>query len=206
MEPPRTGQAAVDAGLARVGGVMQDGAGFCLKFTRQVFAVDGKYRDAVGAWNASPTQHAGDRHPPPAVPVWFDTASEHGHVAFHAGDGVIVSTFNEHIRRYDSLSIVEDKFNGGYMGWAEDINDVRVFDPAPAPLSVLRGEDKIVLLIQDKDHGSKGAFVLEDGSWDWVKSAADMDALEASTGHAAAVLSNETFRGFTALKFKRTND
>jgi len=199
----RTGQAAVDAGLARVGGKME-AAGFCLAFTRSVFEVNGKYVDAITAWNKSPTQHAGDRHPPPAVPVYFHTASPHRHVAFHAGDGVIVSTFNEHIRRYDSIEVVEDKFNGEFIGWAEDINDVRVFEQIVT--KSLPRKDKIVLLIQDKDHGGKGAFVLEDGSWDWVKSAADMDALEASTGHTAAVLSSDTFLGFTSLRFKRTND
>jgi len=128
----RTGQEAIDYTLARVGTYMPD-SGLCLQFTRQDFAIGSLYYSAIDAWYGSDYRQPGDRNPPEAVPVWFDTPSIYGHVAFHCGGGQVVSTFNDEIRAYSSLEHVENVFNGPYMGWAPGLNEAQVWWPPNEP-------------------------------------------------------------------------
>jgi hypothetical protein len=129
----RTGQAAADYALGRVGGTMPD-SGLCLQFTRQCFEVASYYYSAIDAWNASPTKHPGDRNPPLAVPVYFKTPSIYDHVCITVGGGQIVSTYSDRIYLYSSIAEVERVFEGPYLGWAEDINRVTVWTPStPTP-------------------------------------------------------------------------
>jgi hypothetical protein len=117
----RTGQAAIDYTNSRVGGTMPD-SGLCLQFVRQNYAVPSFYYSAIDAWNAAVDKHPNDRNPPPGTPVYFWTPSQYRHVAFHTGDGRVVSTFNADIRSFPSLAAVESSFGGPYMGWAQDLN------------------------------------------------------------------------------------
>jgi hypothetical protein len=131
----RTGDAAIDWAHARVGNGPppphgMDQSGLCLQFTRQCFDVPSHYGSAIDAWNANPAQHPGDRHPPPAVPVWFWSSSPYRHVAFWDGS-VCVTTYNDDVRVY-SLDDMEHIF-GGYMGWAPEINTVTIYAPPPDP-------------------------------------------------------------------------
>lgn len=129
----RTGQEAIDYCMARVGTYMPD-SGLCLQFTRQNFAIPSWYYSAIDAWYGSDHRQPGDRNPPPAVPVWFDTASIHGHVAFHCEGGQVVSTFNNEIRLYSSIGHVEDVFSGPYMGWGPGLNEHQLWwQPTPPP-------------------------------------------------------------------------
>jgi hypothetical protein len=124
----RTGQAAIDAANAHVGHDMPQGAGYCLQFTRECFDVGPVHASAIDAWHASITPHPGDRAVPPAVPAYFDSNSPHEHVCISTEAGTYVSTFNAEVRKYSSLGAVEQAF-GRFLGWAEDINGVRVYDP-----------------------------------------------------------------------------
>jgi hypothetical protein len=127
----RTGQAAIDAALARVGGTMP-ASGYCLAFTREPFAIPALYASAIDAWNAATEPHPDDRFPPPGVPVWFWSSSIYRHVAFHVGGGQIVTTHNADIRLYPSIDAMEGPF-GPYMGWAyDDLND-RDVTPTTTP-------------------------------------------------------------------------
>lgn len=130
----RLGADATAYALDRVGERMPD-SGLCLQFTRENFAIAPYYYSAIDAWNGSEYRQAGDRNPPPAVPVYFHTSSPYRHVAFWCGDGVIVSTFNDEIRRYDGgIAQVETVFDGPYLGWTPGLNEVQVYyPPAPAP-------------------------------------------------------------------------
>lgn len=132
----RVGGDAIAYALGRVGSTMPDD-GLCLQFTREPFAIGALYASAIDAWYGADFRQVGDRNPPPAVPVWFDTPSIYGHVAFWCGpDDGIVSTFNDEIRQFPSIAAVEDAFNGPYMGWGPGLNEVQVWWPPATP-----GED-----------------------------------------------------------------
>jgi hypothetical protein len=138
----RTGQAAVDYAEDRVGGQMA-AAGYCLQFTRECFAVAAYYASAIDAWNGSKYPHPDDRHPPLAVPVFFHSPNIYRHVAFHCGDGRVISTWNADIRAYSSISAMEQAF-GPYLGWSEDLNGVTVYteedDMSDSQYQALRDE------------------------------------------------------------------
>jgi hypothetical protein len=105
--------------------------GLCLQLTRTVFGVGARYGSAVAAW-----KHATRRHTtaPPAgavVPVFFRTPSPFRHVAVVLGNGKVVSTNGAAISLWSSVEHVADVFRGPYLGWTEDLNDVRVHVGAP---------------------------------------------------------------------------
>jgi hypothetical protein len=155
----RTGQAAIDYARGRVGGTMPEGSGYCLKFVRDCFAVGSCYGSAIDAWNASPTQHPGDRNPPPAVPLYFLTPSVYDHVVFGVSTTEIISTFNADIRQFSGIADIERQFSGTYLGWTEDINRVTVWTselvpPAALPVGgtemvVVRGADTPQVYVTD---------------------------------------------------------
>jgi hypothetical protein len=127
----RTGDEAVQYALSRVGTTMPD-SGLCLQFTRENFAIPALYGSAVDAWYGADYRQVGDRNPPEAVPVWFKSSSPYRHVAFHCYDGVIVTTFNADIRRFDSIAAMESSF-GPYAGWGPGLNEVQVWWPPTTP-------------------------------------------------------------------------
>ncbi|MGY4645881.1 hypothetical protein [Cellulomonas sp. URHB0016] len=139
----RLGDDAVAYALSRVGGAMPD-SGLCLQWTREPFAIGALYGSAVDAWYGSNHRVPGDRNPPPAVPVWFDSSSIYEHVAFHCGDGVIVSTFNAEIRRFESIGAMETVY-GPYAGWGPGLNEVQVWWPPTTPAPEM--EDDVKALI-----------------------------------------------------------
>jgi len=145
----RTGQAAIDYANSRVGGYMP-AAGYCLAFTRENYAAPAVYASAADQWNGA-VQVPGDRNPPPGVPVYFRTPSIYDHVAFHCGDGRIVSTFNDEIRAYTSIGHVENVFDGTYQGWSHDICERLVHVPTAPP--VVEMEDPEMFVISQNLHG-----------------------------------------------------
>ena len=90
-------------------------SGLCLQWTREPFEIPAYYASAVDAWYGADYRQVGDRNPPQAVPVWFKSSSPYRHVAFHCYDGVIVSTFNAEIRRFESIASMESVY-GPYAG------------------------------------------------------------------------------------------
>ena len=123
----RTGQDAIDYARGRVGTQMP-ASGYCLQFVRQCFDVGSYYGSAIDAWNGAEFKHPGDRNPPPAVPLYFYTPSQYDHVTFCVSPGEVISTFNEDIRSFSGISSIEANFDGQYIGWAEDINGVRIYE------------------------------------------------------------------------------
>jgi hypothetical protein len=105
-------------------------SGYCLQFVRECFDVAACYGSAIEAWNASQYPHPGDRNIPPGVPVYFLSPSVYDHVVFGVSSGELITTFNEDIRSYggDAIAGIERDFDAQYLGWAEDINRVRVYD------------------------------------------------------------------------------
>lgn len=162
---PRTGQAAIDAALARVGGTMPEGSGYCLKFTRDQYQVPSRYASAIDAWNAATEQHPDDRNPPPSASVWFYTPSIYRHVAFHVGGGQVVSTFNDEIRSFPSLAAVESSFGGPYMGWAPELNDYSLRPATTPPPPDPTPEDDDMIMISAP---GRGIALVGPGYYKWL--------------------------------------
>ena len=115
----------------------QDWEGYCLMFTRTMFAADALYRSAADAWI-----HADHQHPvrtgalvPRGVPVWWLGGSEgFGHVAVSAGSGMCWSTDwggagQVNLARIDDITT---RWNLDLAGWSEDLNEQRVWQPRTA--------------------------------------------------------------------------
>ena len=135
----RTGDAAIEYARSRVGANAMPASGYCLAFVRECFDVGSYYPSAIDAWNASPSKHAGDRNPPPAVPLYFTTPSQYDHVVFGGSWAEIITTFNDDVRQYvgasgsDVIAAIERDFDGSFLGWTEDINGVTVYNPTAPP-------------------------------------------------------------------------
>jgi hypothetical protein len=152
---PRTGDAAIAAARARVGGQMA-AAGYCLQLVRECYGVPAVYASAIDAAQACRTPHVGDRNPPPGTPVWFWTSSVYDHVAFYIGPHEVVSTFNEDIRTFDGIAGIEASFAGRYAGFGFDLNEHQVYVPTTTAPDPPPEEDDMPWFIRRND----GAIVI----------------------------------------------
>jgi hypothetical protein len=118
----------------------------CLDFATRAFNVPNKYEFAWQAWSNARYKH-GPTEPLPevAVPVWFEWTgsvdnmwANWGHVAvWFPGRGVLSSPFsiNQKQQWFDTpQKLIAYLGNGSYVGWSEDINDVRVADMEEEPM------------------------------------------------------------------------
>lgn len=111
--------------------------GLCLVFVHECYDAPAKYGTATIAWQHTHRRHTGT--PPLGVPVyWTGGTHGYGHVALSDGHGYVWS--NDVLRhgKIDRVSIGSITRNWGltYRGWAEDINDIRVWTPPVAPKPV----------------------------------------------------------------------
>lgn len=110
----------------------------CLQFVRLAFGLAARYPDAATAWREAKYRHAGDKNPPAGVPVFW-TGTKNGHVAMSLGGGLVRSTDVPAKGKVGNVSIATLTARWGmtYVGWAEDLNGVRVYTapkpPAPKP-------------------------------------------------------------------------
>jgi hypothetical protein len=117
--------------------------GMCLQEIRKLYEIGPSAPDAAGAWRRAKYKHtlasAEDlRHVPAGVPVfWLGGSSGHGHIAMHAGskpgtttDDVWSTDFLEagRLDRVDA-SLIGPKWGMQLVGWAEDLNGVRIYEP-----------------------------------------------------------------------------
>lgn len=198
----RTGADAVAYANGRIGENVVP-PGYCLVFTRECFDVPAYYASAIDAWNAARWRHPGDRHPPPAVPLFFTSASIYDHVCFGSDPSRdTVTTFNDDVRPMDIASM-EQSF-GPYLGWTEDVNTVRVWAPTPDPLPVEVPEDDRMELVRITDDGRIMAL----GTYQWaqVPTMDDYNALAQVWGaytdvniHDAQRLNDQVNRNITDL-------
>lgn len=114
--------------------------GMCARWTRERFGVaalgdfdgDGD-ADAVDMWKACTLKHAGDRNPPPGVPVfWAGGSKGHGHAAISLGDGVVRSIDQPRSGVVGTvpLSEIERAWGLRYLGWTEDLYQHEIRDTA----------------------------------------------------------------------------
>lgn len=103
-------------------------AGDCLIYVREVFGVPAKYLTATLAWQNSQYKHSGTP-PPVAVPIWFSYNQPAGHVAVW-DNGKIYSTTAQGDKTFSSIQALMNYIGEDiqYLGWSEDINNVRVVE------------------------------------------------------------------------------
>jgi hypothetical protein len=101
--------------------------GMCLKYTRTWLEIPSLQPDAISAWNKANVKHPGDRNPPAGAPVFYK-GGQYGHIALSMGGGKIRST--DCTSTYDvstvDLSWCENHWGYPYLGWTEDLNEVKI--------------------------------------------------------------------------------
>lgn len=111
----------------------------CLVYAREVFGIGSKYKTAWIAWENAQYKHTNQSFPSVPVPVFFSGAGGDGHVEVYIpGQGFYGSPYNTpngHIM-CATIADVQKHYGVTCVGWAEDIDGVRVAeqvaDPAPA--------------------------------------------------------------------------
>jgi hypothetical protein len=108
---------------------------WCLLYARQVFSADKVEATAWDAWTNADYKHT-DALPDVAVPVWFSywgtingIYQNWGHVAVYVpGQGFYSSPYKTTQTHavLSSISEVERIYGCKYVGWSEDISNVRV--------------------------------------------------------------------------------
>lgn len=122
--------------------------GKCGVFARESFKVqsDGT-PDAAHQYSRAKHKHAGDKHPPAGVPVfWTGGSTGHGHVAVTRDANGSISSTDFDMNGYvgdgrvhiSSIAAVNTDHGLHYAGWTEDIDGVTVWHapakpPTPAP-------------------------------------------------------------------------
>ena len=107
--------------------------GWCLQYVRQTFGAPIVEPTATAGWNNAEFKHTDTDFPAGCyVPVWFSLATEPaGHVALMCPDGSVYSTSDNstvphHHPSLDDLIAYYWRNPLTYLGWSEDISNVRV--------------------------------------------------------------------------------
>jgi len=116
--------------------ILQDWLGWCLAYVEVAFDTDRTSDSAWDEWNRISHRHE-DRNLPLGVyvPIWFSHWGTYngvyknwGHVAFYK-DGHVWSSPISHkpyADEWNSIEEVEQKYRCSYVGWSEDIGNVKV--------------------------------------------------------------------------------
>jgi len=112
--------------------------GYCLQWVRSCFDVGSRDPDAATAWRNAFGRHpvnSGD-HCPRAVPIYWTGGSRgYGHIALSVGNGNCISTDagGSGVCAKVSIDGLTRAWGQNFMGWAESVNGVRVFQAKPKP-------------------------------------------------------------------------
>lgn len=111
-------------------------SGYCLVYVRTAFGVGAKYPTAASGWANAAYKHTTSVPTDVSVPVWFKWETS-GHVAVWVPGKGVYSTTAQGVKLFPSIAACADYVGATYLGWSEDINGVRVVQPAanPAPTS-----------------------------------------------------------------------
>jgi hypothetical protein len=111
--------------------------GWCLKYVRETFGAPSVEPSATAGWENADFKHWDKNFPDAWVPLWFSLdTTPLGHVVLRSPRGIIYSTSSlantpyvhpnlEHLMNYYAYY----KMNLTYLGWSEDISNVRVVKP-----------------------------------------------------------------------------
>jgi len=112
--------------------------GWCLQYVRQAFYAYAVEPTATAAWNNAQYKHDASEPIPGGVyvPIWFSLETEPaGHVALMAPDGSVYSTSDpvattptHHVNLADLIQAYARYNPLNYLGWTEDISNVRVIE------------------------------------------------------------------------------
>jgi hypothetical protein len=135
----------------------------CLGFATAVFSVPNKYEYATAAWKATEYGHSpSEPLPDVPVPVWFSWSGtipgggygDWGHVAVWVpGRGVLSSPFSTNYKQqwFDTpQKLIAYLGSGTYVGWSEDINDVRVADVTVKEEAVYPNKQDVIDVLADR--------------------------------------------------------
>jgi len=116
--------------------------GWCLQYVRQAFGAPVVEPTATKGWENAEYKHQDMDFPDNcAVPVWFSLENEPaGHVALHMADGSVYSTSDDstvphHHPSLDDLIAYYWRNPLTYLGWSEDISNVRVVESEDGPMA-----------------------------------------------------------------------
>jgi len=131
--------------------------GWCLQYVRQAFGAPIVEPTATAGWANADYKHTDWDFPDCWVPVWFAVRGvPEGHVALRAPDGSIYSTTHptsttptHHPDMRDLFDAYATYYPLTYLGWSEDISNVRIIEPALAYESAETDTD-MALTDQDK--------------------------------------------------------
>lgn len=157
---------------------------WCLEYARKVFKAPVVEPTAWKAWEATKYKHDHKNFPNVAVPVWFsytDTLNgvtqNWGHVAVRLPNGQIYSSPMQSGKSNAVFNSVEalDKFLGSkYVGWSEDISNVRV---------AIKKDEEPMFNEGDRKNWLAEAYVEDVGQYkDLVGKATFKDAVERMRG------------------------
>lgn len=113
--------------------------GMCQQFTRVSFGVRAYYGSAADAWHGADYRHptSSSKDIPPAVPVfWLGGSRGYGHAAVSLGNGLCRSTDWPRAESVGTARIddITRAWGQRFVGWTEDINEVRVYTPPKIPV------------------------------------------------------------------------
>lgn len=117
--------------------------GWCLAAVKDAFGVQAKYASATLGWQHS-IQHQDKNFPENVyIPIWFSIPSvPEGHVAIlNTYNGYIYSTSSKTSTKFtvhtslDAMIKYYGSLNLTYLGWSEDVNDIKVIEEVDMPLT-----------------------------------------------------------------------
>lgn len=106
------------------------GVGYCLKFSRNCAGAPAAAHDAITAWREADHRHSSGGTPPRGAMVfWSGGSAGHGHIAVSDGGGYVWSTDILRPGKVDRVSLAYLGAKWGnlhLLGWAEDVNGIRI--------------------------------------------------------------------------------
>lgn len=151
---------------------VQDGAGWCLRFTQSVWNAPVRYNSAWDAWEATEYKHTDDL-PNVACIVWFShygtygtppTYANWGHVVTYVpGEGFLSSPGRGYGQQwFSTISEIERYFRATYVGWSEDLNGLRVLEPGTNPTP--KGKKKPLATVYHTKDNNGNLWAVADGA------------------------------------------